>query len=99
MPAFRVGHPLVHVGDELVADLLTLTVGDQAPLVGFLLLAQRMAGREDRRELLAEKALGAEAGGQRPDAAAQDLLAERRARELEDHRTVEEQGAGDLEAE
>ena len=52
-------------------------------------------GREDRAELLAEEALAGEPREERPDGAAQDPLAERRAGGVLDHRAVEQQGAGD----
>jgi hypothetical protein len=71
-------------------------VGDQRPLIGRLLGAQRVVGGEDPRELRGEGTLRGEPGEDRAEPAAQQLLAERRPRQMEEHAAVEEQCPGEV---
>src|SRR4051812_29418391 len=55
-----------------------------------------MLGGEDARELSTEAALARQPGEERPEAAAQQSLSDRRLREVEQHAAVEEQRAADV---
>ena len=99
MPAVGVALALVHVGDRLVAEAVPPPCGDQRPLVGRLLVAQRVRLREDRAELLAEEALAREPREQRPEPAAKQPLGEGGAGGALDHRAVEEQRAAHVDLE
>ena len=71
MPAFGVPEPLPHVGDRLVVERSPAAGADQGPLILGLLIGERMGGREDGAELLAEEALAGEAREERADRAAE----------------------------
>ena len=62
-----------------MAEGAAAVVADQRPLVGGLLVAERVRGGEDRAELVAEDALAGEPGDERAEAAAQRLLRRGRA--------------------
>src|SRR3954447_3924686 len=57
MPALGMLEALLHVGDRLVAQRAPTSGADQLPLVLGLVVCERMIGREDRAELLAEESL------------------------------------------
>ena len=99
VPAIGVLDPLVHVGDQPVAEGAAAAVADERPLIGGLLVAQWVGRREDRAELVPEDALAGEPGGERAERAAQQLLRGRRAGPLEHDAAVEEEHAGELEPE
>ena len=99
VPAVGVAHPLIEVVDQPVTEGATAVVADQRPLVGGLGRRQRVGGREHLAELAAKERLGGEPREDAAEAAAQQPLAERQARPVEDDAAVEQQGAAQIEPE
>ena len=96
VPALGVLFALVHVGDEAVTEGAAAVVADQRPLVVGLGVIEWVVRREDRAELLAEDALAGELGDERPEAAAQRPLRQRRAGGFQHHAAVEEDDPGEV---
>src|SRR3954469_16051105 len=99
MPALDEPLALAHVVDRQMHHALPSIVGDQLPLVGGLLGAERMLRGKEPRKLGAERALAAEAGEHRSEPAAQELLADGGAGPFQEDAAVEEQGPANVDVE